>query len=152
MTTLLLMLMGLFSGGYYAYTLFLEGALLKGAHQTLQARHARTRHALQKSRKELKQTRKALQQSRRKLARIEAKQPKGVRKLADKASKIPLVGTIASVGLIAADAVEAATECYQEQEQCKEEIESLYQEGKGYLLGEAADTPSPQPPTTTEPE
>lgn len=135
-TLLLLMMLGLFSGGYYAYTLFLEGALLMGAHKTLQARHMRTQQALKQSQRELQKSRKALKSSQKKLARIEANRPKGVRKLADKASKIPLVGTIATVGLIAADAVEAATDCYQQQEQCKEEIESLYREGREYLTGE----------------
>lgn len=135
-TTLLLMMMGLFSAGYYAYTLFLEGALLKGAHKTLQGRYARNQQALKKSQSALKESRKELKSSQQKLAKIEAERPKGVRKLANKASKIPLVGTIASVGLIAADAVEAATHCYQQQEQCKEEIESLYQEGKEYLSGD----------------
>ncbi len=138
-TLLLLMLLGLFSGGYYAYTLFLEGALLMGAHKTLQARHTRTQQALKRSRKELRQSRKALKSSRQKLAKIEADRPKGVRKLADKATKIPLIGTIASVGLIAADAVEAATDCYQQQAQCKQEIESLYQEGKEYVRSSLTD-------------
>jgi Tfp pilus assembly protein PilN len=158
-TTLLLMLLALFSSGYYAYSLFLESALLKGAQKSLQGRYTRTQQALkksqqelEKSRRELKQTRKALHQNQQKLARIERKRPRGVRKLADKASRIPLVGTIATVGLIAADAVEAATACYQEQAHCIEEIESLYQEGRGYLLGEEPPQGSPSPDTVTVPE
>ncbi|MBT3309149.1 MAG: hypothetical protein HOL04_04230 [Gammaproteobacteria bacterium] len=134
--SLLLLSLSLLSGAYFSYTLFLEAALLKGAHNTLQQRHKRTQQALKKSKQALKQTQKSLKSSQQKLAKIESNRPKGVRKLATKASKIPLIGTIASVGLIAADAVEAATECYQEQTQCKEDLETLYQEGRELISSE----------------
>ncbi len=142
-TLLLLMMLGLFSGGYYAYTLFLEGALLMGAHQTLQARHVRTqqrlkqrqndlrqaRKTLNNTQKELKQTRKALQNSQQKLTKLESQQPKGARRLANKASRIPVLGTIPAVGIFAVDLYD----CYKTPTQCKEGVLDLFEGGKAYF-------------------
>ena len=99
---------------------------LKRKHQKLEQRLKKQKQALEKSRQRLKETENKLEKSRKRVSRLEAEQPKGARKLAKGASKIPVVGSIASVGLMAADAVEAAEDCYQNQEQCKEKIENSY--------------------------
>ncbi len=126
---LVLVTLTLLGTSYLSYSLFLQGALLKGAHNTLQGRYSRTQAELQKTRKALKQTRNQLQKSRQKLSKMESKKPQGARKLATRASKIPLLGTLPSIGLIAADLYD----CYQKPSQCKEEIETLYEEGKALL-------------------
>ncbi len=128
--SLLLLSLSLISSLYYTYSLFLDSSILKGAHRTLQHRLQHNQLALERSQQALKQTQKELKASRQKLAKMEAAKPKGARKLANRASKIPLIGTIASVGLLAADGVEAVSDCYDDPQQCQQEVESLYREGK----------------------
>ncbi len=125
-----LLILTLLGGSYFTYTLLSKITLLKGAQSSLQARLERNEQALNKSRKKLAETRNQLDQTKQKLAKIEREQPKGARKLANRAAKVPLIGTIATIGLFATDTVLAATTCYNAPDTCKEGLLTLYEEGK----------------------
>ncbi len=135
------------SGLYYITSLLEEITLLKGYQQSaerLLKKNRKLESSLDKSRNDLdshkrkltateerlNSTKKQLDGANKKLAKIEANKPKGMRKIAKGASKIPIVGSIASVGLIAADAAQAAEECYKKPEQCKKDASAFYEESK----------------------
>lgn len=119
-------------GSYQLYSMVTELSQLRGIKQRtakLQKKNRSLESALKAKQQELdrhkrtlSQTRQQLNESNRKLAKIEADKPKGVRKFAKGASKIPIIGSIASAGLLAADAAQAARECYEERETCKKEV------------------------------
>lgn len=147
-TALLIAAISVIGGGlYHINTLLGEITLLKGYKQQaaqLLKKNRRLQSTLERNHVELEQQKKRLsatekrlhttetelENTNRKLARIEAEKPKGARKIARGASRIPVIGTIASVGLIAADAAQAAEACYREQEQCREDASRLYEEAK----------------------
>lgn len=131
--SLLLLTLSLLSAAWLSYTLFLESALLKGAHTTLKGRYQQSQKELKRSQRALQQSQRELKSSRQKLAQMEAEKPKGVRKLANRASKIPLLGTLPTAGLLAADLWESLTHCYHNPEVCRAQMESLYREGEALV-------------------
>lgn len=135
------------SGLYYITSLLGEITHLKGYKQsaerllnknrTLESKLKKSRGDLDMERKRLAATEKRLDSTKKdldkanhRLAKIEADKPKGIRKIARGASKIPIVGSIASVGLMAADAAQAAEECYKDPDKCKNDASVFYEESR----------------------